>query len=445
MCISIRKRKIRGEKMKVLDFVGGMLGLYHVVPVNEAHIRVLFDKKEAFMARAKSNIGPKDELEPDNIKYRSSYWTVPFVTKLVRLPLTNIRIDIPDVKLNDKNMAKFMCDVVCFVNIDNPLLAAERTTITSVAGRYQGVEDISADFRAIMESMMRTVSTKQTILEVYMDRNKLDAGVSEEIQEVFPRWGLRLVDLEIKDLKDVPASTIIQDIERKIAATIEADARVKVAEERKRAEIAEATNRQEAEVIKAVTEETYRKRQIEKDRTIAVSEQEAKMKSSEQETLANEKKIDAMRRMQVGTADVERESMVKRAEGDAARITNVGNAEAAVIKSKKVADAEGTEKLALAQQKFNDAATTIEAIKASKEVSIAFANAQAKAYENATINIVAGSTAEVLQGGLLGSLRVGPKEGVAIEQMASFLPKDTLTKILGALSKDSDKTEKKQG
>src|SRR3990167_7283688 len=78
--------------------LGGMFGLYRVVPVNEAHIRVLQNTKSVFSAR----LG------------KSAYWFIPFITKLHKLPLCNLAIPVNDIKLNDKNMAKFVSDIMCF-------------------------------------------------------------------------------------------------------------------------------------------------------------------------------------------------------------------------------------------------------------------------------------------------------------------------------------------
>src|SRR3989338_1376384 len=96
------------------SILGGMVGLYSVVPVNEAHIRILRHKKDTFSTR----------------EGRSAYWVIPFITKLNRLPLSNLAIPVNDIKLNDKNMAKFVCDIVCFINIKDLNLAAERLVLS---------------------------------------------------------------------------------------------------------------------------------------------------------------------------------------------------------------------------------------------------------------------------------------------------------------------------
>lgn len=420
--------------MDILNLGGGVLGLYKVVPPNEAHVRVMFDKKEVFMSRE---------------GYKPSYWKVPFVTRMTQLPLTNIRIDVPDVKLNDKDMAKFMCDVVCFVNIKNPIEAAERTEITTEEIRYEDkLPGIANDFRAVMESVGRTVATKQSILEIYMDRSKLDEAVTKECQDIFPKWGLELVDLEIKDLKDLGDSTIISDIERKIAAQINADARIKVANEAKRAAVIEAEAQKDAEFARAKNEEEWKKRQLEKETSIAKSQQ-----------ATNEEIVKAERVLIVQRADVKRAETEKiaegtkikltvEAEGEASKTRTIGNAEAEIIKAKKIADAEGTDKLAMAQQKFNDAATGIELIKANKEIQMKYAEAFGQALSKANINVVTDSTTNMFDGGLIGKIPVGTKLGVSMNQFLSTLnpeQRKQLEKALPALLKlptTSDESKK---
>ena len=425
--------------MKILNVIGGIIGLYRVVPVDESHVRVMFDKKDVFMSRE---------------GYKPSYWVVPTVTKIIKLPLTNIRIDVPDIKLNDKNMAKFMCDIICFVNISNPLLAAERTGITFTQTRYEGkqmnVDSLNNDFRAIMESIGRTVATKQTILDIYMNRDQLDSAVTSEVNKVFPSWGLSLVDLEIKDLKDIPGSTIIIDIEKKQAAEIQAEARIKIAQENKRAAIAEADATRESEVKKAENEEIWKKRNIEKEQKIAIAAQEKLKMESQKTQEANETYVEAQRIKEVGLANISKEVTIKNAEaiksktiteaeGVSNQIEITGRAEAEIIKLKKIADAEGTEKLALAQQKFNDAAMKIELIKANKDVKLAEAKAYEEGLKVAKINIVSGETREITSDGLIGKIRTGAKEGAAIQQLLAGLDTESITKLSALLSKGDKK------
>ena len=185
--------------------------------------------------------------------------------------------------MNDRDMAKFVCDIMCFINIKDIGLAVERLILTDTS-KEMGFDFIrlSEDLRAIMESVCRTVTTKQTLLDIYMNRSLLDQAITKEVEQVFPKWGIELVDLELKDIKDVTGSTIIQDIERKVAAEIRRDAEVRI-----------ATTTKEAELAKAEAEEIYRKRQIEKDKQIGMAEQIKNQEIADKETEANAQKIEA--------------------------------------------------------------------------------------------------------------------------------------------------------
>ena len=227
---------------------------------------------------------------------------------------------------------------------------------------------LSEDFRSIMESVGRTVVTKQTILDIYMNRQALSAAITHEIESVFPKWGIELVNLELKHIKDTEGSSIISDIERKVAAEIKRDAEIRIAETTK-----------ETEIARAINEETSRKRQIEKERTIGIAEQQKNQEVSAQRTIANEQEIEALRKLEVGKAEIEKQRVQQQseaqkikssveAEGQAKQIVSVGQAEADMIKAKKVADAEGTLKLAQAMKEFNDVAYRVKSLDVQRDV-----------------------------------------------------------------------------
>jgi uncharacterized membrane protein YqiK len=258
-------------------------------------------------------------------------------------------------------------------------------------------------------------------------------AVTKEVNAVFPQWGLQLIDLEIKDIKDVNGSTIISDIEKKQAAVINADARVRIAEEGKRATIIEANMTRDAEFRKAEMEEEWKKRQIEKDQKVSIATQTMEAEVARKAQEANQQKVEAYRKENVGMAMVDKETVIQEseaekqrltiiAEGTASQIQQTGMAEANIIKLKKVADAEGTEKLAKAQQLFNDAATKIEVIKATKDIQMAYANAYNSAFKTATINVVAGSASEIMSGGIMGNVNLGPQQGISTQQFLNFVP-----------------------
>lgn len=419
------------------EIIGGMFGLYKVVPTDEAHVRILNNRREVFMSGKYKNTDMK-----------SGYWVVPGITKLSKLPLTNISIPVEDIKLNDINMAKFVCDVVCFVKIDDPVVASERTGVTVEKERYEdGLENLSNDFRVMVESNARIAAAKQTILEIYKNRTTLDESITKELEKIFPEWGLKLVSAEIKDIKDVQGSSIISDIEKKSAAEISSQARVKIAEENSKAQIIEAKKLKEAEMEIAINEEEWQKRRVDKEKVIAIAEATKKKEEAERLRLANEALVEADQKLIVGNAENQKLKLEKdaeankikirleaeanklrvdmEAEANSNKITKEGKASADIIRQTKLAEAEGMDKLAQAQAKFNEAALNLEKIRAVKEIQIAQAKAYAESLQKADIKIVAGSTAEIMSGGFFGNIKVGPKEGAAFdlfEHMGGKLP-----------------------
>lgn len=410
--------------------VGGFFGLYRIVPINEAHLRVLRNKTAIFSART----------------HTSAYWYIPFITKLHKLPLCNLAIPVNDIKLNDKNMAKFVCDVMCFININDLILAFERLTLTDTKDDLGfNFAKLSEELRAIMESVCRTVTTKQTILDIYMHRQMLDEAITAEVKSVFPKWGIELVDLELKDIKDAPGigkgdptSTIIADIERKNAAEIRRDAEVMIA----------GTTR-EAEIAKAVAEEAYKKRQIEKDRAIGIAEQEKAQEISVAQSKANQTAVDASRVQQVGNAQVakekiEQEAMAQKiklsteAEGQASKVLTEGKAAADVIRLTKEADATGTSAQAKALKEFDDVAINVKILDVQKDIMISKFKALAEAMKNADIKwIISGAQAQKFFG-----INLDAEGGANMEQFLheSGLSKETINQILSK-AKEEIKTK----
>lgn len=399
--------------------LGGMLGLYRVIPPNEAHIRILRNKKDIFSHRGG----------------RSAYWYIPFITRLNRLPLSNLTIPVDNIKLNDKNMAKFVCDIVCFVNIKDLELASERLLLSHVE-REMGFDfvKLSEDFRSIMESIGRTVVTKQSILDIYMNRQALSTAITHEVESVFPKWGIELVNLELKHIKDYENSTIIQDIERKVAAEIKRDAEIRISETTKETEIAKAQN-----------EEVSRKRQIEKEQTIGIAEQQKNLEIQTRRAEANYQEVEALRKLEVGKAEIEKQKIEQQseaqkikytveAEGQAKQIISVGQAEADVVRIKKEADAAGTLKLAEALKQFNDVALNVKLIDVQKEILIEKFRALASIAKEADIKwIISGENAKDFFG-----LKLDAGGGANLQQFLRESGLD-LDKLKDALQKTDKK------
>jgi hypothetical protein len=268
-------------------------------------------------------------------------------------------------------------------------------------------------------------------------RQLLDQAITKEVEQVFPKWGIALVDLELKDIKDAVNSTIIADIERKVASEIRRDAEIRV-----------ATTTKEAELIKAESEEIYRKRQIEKDREIGIAEQFKNQEVASREKEANMTKIEATRKLDVGHAEIEKQKMEQlalgqklkytiEAEGQGNQILSVGKAEADIIRIKKEADAAGTLKLAEALKEFNDVAINVKILDIQKEIMIAKFNALAQAIQKADVKwIMSGANAQKFFG-----LNLDAEGGANLQQFMQESGLD-LGKLKDLLQLNKDRKEK---
>jgi len=81
---------------------------YTVVPPHEAHVVVSRSKGKKLFCSREGVV-------------KSAYWHVPVLQQRAVLPLENIQIQINDIPLRDKDMAKFAADVRCFLNIFDPI------------------------------------------------------------------------------------------------------------------------------------------------------------------------------------------------------------------------------------------------------------------------------------------------------------------------------------
>lgn len=414
--------------------VAFFVATYKVVDPNDAHVVV-------FMGRGRKLYSPDN----DN---KSSYFFIPILMKKFILPLVNQKMSIHDIKLNDKEVAPFICDVVTWLRISDPIVAAERLNLSDPFG------SLREDLINIVQAVARSVSMKKEILEIMRDRQEFSKLVSDEVSEQLQKWGVELVNLEINEIRDDSnkGSTVIQDYEAIRRAAVQSESRKKVAIENAEAEKVEAEKMKEAELAKAESEETYRKRQIEKDRTIGVEEQEKAKLIAKRQREANVEGVEAMRVAEVGKAEVKKEATIKTAEGEseAIRIQGekeaevvrlrgvaqaesnqaVGLADAEVIKQKGLSEAEAKDKMAAALARFNDAATVIEKIHAAVEVEKAKYEAVGKISQNADLKMVTSG-----DGANFFGIPMNAETGANFGQMLEGLD---LEKIMGFLGMDGD-------
>lgn len=396
---------------------------YKIVGTNEAHVIV-------FMGRGRSIKTPVEGG-------KTSYFYIPFLMKRYILPLTNVKLDINDIPLNDNQMAPFVCDVVTWLHIQDPVKASERLNFED----ENAFGSLHNDLTAIVQAVARAAAMKQEILDIMRDRATFANGVSAEVDIILSQWGVKLVNLEVNEIRDISTSNVIQNYEAVRKAQIQSTTRIEVAKRDREAIEAEQENRQKAEVAKAESEKVFMTSQVSRDKQIGIAQQERDQEIARAEQKTNEVKVEALRTAQVGQADVKKQATVREAEGiadavkikgqrDAEVIELIGKADGAAIEAKGVAEAKAKEAMAKALKEYNDAATVLEKIKAQVEVQKAFANAYGQIAANAEIKVVTSG-----EGGNILGLPMNAKTGADIGQMLEAFGGEKVAAVINELKK----------
>ena len=391
------------------------INLYVVVDPNQAHVIVDHGGRRVF--------SPSTITLPDGTKkdYKTSYFFIPFLMRRIMVSLENVKHEINDIKLHDKEVAPFKCDITCWFKITNPELAAEKLDVDADGNI---MESIKETLNAQVQGVARAAAMGQEVIELMRDRKQFSDDVQKSVNGDLDDWGVQLVKLEIIDFSDAEGSGVIGDYQERRQSEISSTTRQTVAEETKKAEVAEADAKRISQTAQITAMEEIEKRDITKQENVGVRSEAAKLRVAQQEEKANAQKVLADKKLTVGeatykaqaaeiVADGVAKASIKTAEGqaksievtaaanaDAERVqgqavadvvTAQGIADGSAIREKGTAEAVAVEKKAEAQKKFQDASKEVEFKKIDADVEKAKYASQAEAYKNADIQIVSDS------------------------------------------------------
>lgn len=398
------------------------ISTYTVVQPNEAHVVTRFSSGRKVYSPTLNTNGEKS--------HKTAYFYVPIIMKRQKLNLTNIKLEIDEIELHDKEVAPFLCDVVCWFHVVDPALAAERLDLEHKDGVFGSVTESLFN---LVPAVAREVAMKQELLDIMRDRKTFGDALELSVEREIEKWGVNVVDLEINDIRDTGESNVIQNYESIRQTKISSNARIQNAEQVRLAIEAEQDNLRQAEVKTAETEETFRKRQIEKDQTIGTSEAAKNLEIAKATEKANEQIISAERTLEVGRADIRAAAVVKMASGDAdaikvkgertAEVTKLtGLAEANVVEAKGFAEASAKLKMAEALKAFNESGITLEQIKAYVTVQQSKYTSIAEAFKAANINIASSDPQKIF--GMSFDAEGGASLGQFIKQLETITGKN---------------------
>ena len=417
-----------------------LASLYRIVPADYAHVVIRKGTMKVY--------SPHEEYSTEG---KSTYFEIPdwfflfgLGLRVHKIPLEIIPINVPDFLAFDKDRARFVCNIVAFVTVNDSVVAAKR---------FGGnIENLKSQVSKVVQATTRDATTKRAIREIINDREGIINTITKPLTEALIHWGLDLRDIELVEFRDPRTdeygeeSHVIADISSIIEEQINSEMRQKNAEQRKTARLKEAE-----------ADESAQKREITRDEEVGKRKQQQEKKVFDEQKLAREAALDVEKVQKVKTQEIEKERQIveakqmkeveeikkqkKKLEGEGDRLMQEEQAKgaAAPIREKGFAEAMAKEKLQAALNKFKD-----EAIRALVAELIVEKDRQigvelAKSLEKADLKVFAGSgegKAGFDLGQLLGAIKVsGDKEDVNALLNRIGKPNDLGIGLLGKPSK----------
>ena len=408
--------------------------LRRVVATNEVHI--------VQSRRATTSYGTS--TGHGNTYYEWPSW-VPMigVTRIV-LPVSVFDVTLQGYEAYDKGRVPFVVDVVAFFRISDSNMAAQRV--------YNFAE-LHEQLRAIVQGAIRSVLASHEIDSIMLERSKFGEQFTLEVRGQLKNWGVEAVkNIELMDIRDAQANKVIHNIMEKKKSLIEMQSRTEVAENMKRAQIAEIDAKRDTDLQQQQARQDVGLRTVEADRAVQVANQQALQVVKEQERATKEREMAVIQVADVQRAEIDRSVNLVKAEQDRQTTILIADgqleakrreAQGIAVEGQARADAEKAMQLAPVEAQIvlakeigtNDGyqkyLVTIRQVEAAQAVGIE----QAKALEQAEVKVIA-NAGEPLRGVTkvmeLFSAKGGTEIGAMLEALAQTEQGATLLGKLGA-------------
>lgn len=260
-------------------------------------------------------------------------------------------------------------DVPCRFTI---AISTESESMNTAAERLLGLktEQIQELAKDILFGQLRLVIATMTIEEINSDRDKFLDNISKNIDSELKKIGLKLINVNVTDIKD--ESGYIEALGKEAAAKAINEAKISVAEQEKIGETGKAIADREKDTQIA---ETHRDRDVK----IAITQKDKEISIA-----------DARKDESIGKAEAERDTRVKTSEANAIAIKGENEAKIAIAQSEALRREKEAEalRLALASEKVQNAKALEEAYVAEQKAETARAERE-RSTQNANVVIPA--------------------------------------------------------
>jgi flotillin len=414
----------------ILMLFAVLASMYTIVPADYVDVVIQKGKMRVLSPHTEYN----SEGKAAYFKIPSWFFLLGLGMTVHRVPLRMITVDVANFMSFDIDRARFLCNIITYVAVTEPVKAAQR---------FGGnVGELERQVAMIVTATTRDACTKKTIREIINNREDIIETVTPSLRNAIQHWGIDLKDIELVDFKDptkIEYGTeepphVIKDISSIIEEQINSEARQKNAEQRKIARLKEAEADEEATKREIRRDEEVAKREQEKDKAVAEFQKVALAEQLEVTRVDEVKMAEIMKQKAIVVANQNREveeinKEQKRLDGEGDRIylTEKAKGEAAPIRERGLADAEAKMKLQDALNRFGPEAIRAlvaeELVQMQKEIGIE----TARALSSADLKVFAGGN----------SARAGFDLGQMIESMSVASDSSALS-VLNRLARPND-------
>jgi len=289
------------------------LFLRRVVPTNEVHI----------VQSGKSTVSYGKDHSSGNTYYEWPSWIpVVGIVKIV-LPVSVFDEDLESYEAYDKGRLPFVVDVKAFFRITDSNVAAQRVS---------SFDELRNQLRAILQGAVRTILASADIEEIMQGRSQFGEQFTKEVEAQLTNWGVSTVkNIELMDIRDSASSHVIKNIMEKKKSLIEMQSRIEVAENIKRANIAEIDAKRETDIQQQDALQKVGSRTAEKDKEVGIANELAQQSIKEQARATAEKELAISRVTDVTKAEISKSVQIVKANQD--KETAAINKEMAIIRA----------------------------------------------------------------------------------------------------------------
>ena len=287
--------------------------LRRVVPTNEVHI----------IQSGKSTVSYGKDHTDGNTYYEWPAWIPKIGIVKIILPVSVFAEDLQSYEAYDKGRLPFVVDIKAFFRITDSNVAAQRVS---------SFDELRNQLRAILQGAVRTILASADIEEIMQGRSQFGESFTREVEAQLKNWGVSTVkNIELMDIRDAESSEVIKNIMEKKKSLIEMQSRIEVAENNKKANIAEIEAKRETDIQAQDALQKVGARTAEKEQAVGIANELSQQSIKEQAKITKEKELEITKVAEVMQANINKDVQIVKANQD--KETAAINKEMAIIKA----------------------------------------------------------------------------------------------------------------